>query len=204
MSFQIIAWMGYIGSQPGWWVDVVSGEVHGSWLGWLVDVVSSWGTTERIHWDLWEMGPFIIPFAVFKPESREVLTWNPWYFSLRWYMYINLANFNTYWHTQVPVCMQVVNSNVNVWQKFQNGTATEIHLQSGTKCWQVTVQLREENKIVLFAWNWTLLKCILHIFVFQLVALRGPTSSKKSEHSQHPWYGVFWWSVQCTAASAGL
>ena len=24
---------------------------------------------------------------------------------------------------QVPVCMQVVNSNVNVWQKFQNGAA---------------------------------------------------------------------------------
>ena len=38
-------------------------------------------------------------------------------------MYINLANFNTCWHKQVPVCMQVANSNVNVWQKFQNGAA---------------------------------------------------------------------------------
>ena len=70
------------------------------------------------------MGLFIPPFAVFKTESREVLTWNPWYFSLRWYMYINLANFNTFGNTQVPVCMQVFNSNVNVWQKFQNGTAS--------------------------------------------------------------------------------
>ena len=80
----------------------------GSQLGWLINVVSSWGTTEWIHWDLWEMGPFIPPFAVFKTESREVLTWNPWYFSLRWYTYINLANFNTCWHMQVPVCMQVI------------------------------------------------------------------------------------------------
>ena len=38
-------------------------------------------------------------------------------------MYINLANFNTYQHMQVPVCMQVVNSNVNMWQKFQNSAA---------------------------------------------------------------------------------
>ena len=131
------------------------------------------------------MGPFIPPFAVFKTESREVLTWNPWYFSLRWYMYINLANFNTCWHMQVPVCMQVVNSNVNVWQKFQNGTANRNTFMKWHKVLTGYCVVKRK-KIVLFAWNWTLLKCILHIFVFQLVCLGGLQVAKSLNiHSIH-------------------
>ena len=121
MPFKTIALMGYISSQPGQRVDVVSGEVH-QWLARLTSRCSLELSYHRmdtlkfmrngsIHSSLW----------CFKTKSREVLTWNPWYFSLRWHMHINLANFNTCWHMQVPVCMQVVNSNVNVWQKFQNG-----------------------------------------------------------------------------------
>ena len=124
MPFKTIALMGYISSRPGWWVDVVSGEVH-----WQSARLTSQCSLElRYHWmdtlRFMRNGSIHSSLCCFKTESREVLTWNPWYFSLRWYMYINLANFNTCWHMQVPVCMQVVNSNVNVWQKFQNGTAT--------------------------------------------------------------------------------
>ena len=130
------------------------------------------------------MGPFIPPFAVFKTESREVLTWNLWYFSLRWYMYINLANFNTCWHTQVPVCMQVVNSNINVWQKFQNSAANRTTFMKLHKVPTGYYVVKKKNSAL--AWNWTLLKCILHILYSSLWHLGGLQVAKSLKiHSIH-------------------